>query len=151
MKTIVPILLAAIGLFAVAAPQAEAHHGNVVAFRRTPFNPFRGPVPVHSFRQADFFVAPHAFHGVNAFRGYAQPFYSAPASFSYSVPSPLVYAQPAPVVAYTQPAPVVPAGYAPAAYSASQYAAPQAYSAGVTYQLPDGRIVLPNGQVVEPR
>ena len=145
-----------------ACQQANAGNHGVVAFRNTPLRPFKGPVPTHNFQNADFFVAPHhhgfnSFHGVNAFRGYTVPFYSAPAAFSYSVPAPIVYAQPAPVVAYTQPAPVVSTyqsysasssyGNAPAAYSG-----PQAFSAGgVTYQLPDGRIVLPSGQVIEPR
>lgn len=155
MKTIVPILLAAMGLLLCAAP-ADAGHG-VVTFRNTPFRPFVGPVPTHNFQRANFFVAPHhGFNSFNAFRGYSLPFYAAPAAFSYSVPAPIVYAQPAPVVAYTQPAPVVSTyqsysayGAAPAGYNAG----PQAFNAGggVTYQLPDGRIVLPSGQVIEPR
>ena len=155
MKTIVPILLSALCLLSLAAPPAEAHHG-VVAFRNTPLRPFVGPVPVRNVHNADFFVAPHAFHGVNAFRGYSLPFYAAPAAFSYSAPAPIVYAQPAPVVAYTQPAPVVSTYQSYSAYGAAApaaYSGPQAFSAGggVTYQLPDGRLVLPSGQVIEPR
>ena len=153
MKTIVPILLAAMGLLLCASP-VDAGHG-VVAFRNTPFRPFVGPVPVRNVNNADFFVAPHAFHGVNAFRGYSLPFYAAPAAFSYSAPAPIVYAQPAPVVAYTQPAPAVSTYQSYSAYGAAPaaYSGPQAFSAGggVTYQLPDGRLVLPSGQVIEPR
>ncbi len=146
------------------AMPADAHGG--VAFRRTPFRPAVGPVvrfnAGYGYNNFNAFVAPVGFRGY-----YRSPFIAAPFVASsyvapfvaapYIAPAPIVYQQPAQIVAYSQPAPVVSSyqsysavsgyGAAPAAYTAQ----PQAFAAGVTYQLPDGRIVLPSGQVVEPR
>lgn len=136
MKTIIPILLGAIGLLSLAS-QVEAGHG-VVAFRNTPFRPFVGPVPVHNSHRADFFVAPHNF--VVPFRSsYSLPFYAAPVvSPYYAPPATVIYSQPAPVVSTYQ------------SYSAG-YGTPQAVSAGgQVYVLPDGRTVLPDGRVINP-
>lgn len=121
-------LLVLSAIAALAAP-AEAGHG-VVAFRNTPF---RGPVPTNNLRRADFFVAGH--HAVFApfavRSSYALPYYAPP----LVVAPPVTYVQPAPVVTYQS-------------YSAGY--APQAYSAGQVYVLPDGRSVLPDGRVINP-
>lgn len=139
MKRIACLFAAVIVLLVLLASSAEAHHG-VVAFRNTPLNPFRGPVPVRNAHRADFFVAPHNF--VVPFRSsYSLPFDAAPVVAPYyAPPATVIYSQPAPVVSTYQ------------SYSASGYGTvPQAFSAGgQVYVLPDGRTVLPDGRVINP-
>lgn len=152
MNRFVLSLLIVAGLASTAA----AHGG--VAFRATPFRPFRGPQPVHhhnvGFRAN--FSAPFYYGGSQDFRfyndsfafrgGYSQPFYYNPQPIYIPTPQPIVIQQPQPVVYssqsysygnYTQPIQTY------AGPQVQTYTAPQA-----VYILPDGRTVLPDGQVL---
>jgi hypothetical protein len=140
--------LLALSLVAGLASTAAAH-GGVVRIRATPFRPRVGAVVVApqyhaAFRQDLRFVAPYY---SQSFRyGYSAPFFAqsfyAPQPIYVPAPQPIVIQQPAPVVYAEQPSLSYSQGYS---YSGQT----QAIRQETVYRLPDGRLVLPSGQVID--